>query len=34
MELQFNQVYDKMQEWRDWCEVLAKKVVGLKDINL
>lgn len=27
-------LYDKMQEWRDWCGVLAKKVVGLKDINL
>ena len=23
------ELFDKMQEWRDWCGVLAKKVVGL-----
>ena len=24
-----SELFDKMQEWRDWCGVLAKKVVGL-----
>lgn len=23
------ELYDKMQEWRDWCGILAKKVVSL-----
>lgn len=23
------ELFDKMQEWRDWCGVLAKKVVSL-----
>ena len=24
------ELFDKMQEWRDWCGVLAKKVASLK----
>lgn len=24
------ELYEKMQEWRDWCGVLAKKVASLK----
>ena len=24
-----NMVYDKMQEWREWCGVLAKKVISI-----
>jgi hypothetical protein len=24
------ELFNKMQEWRDWCGVLAKKVVNLK----
>lgn len=25
-----NELFDKMQEWREWCGILAKKVVSLK----
>ena len=25
-----NMVFDKMQEWREWCGVLAKKVISIK----
>ena len=25
-----DELFNKMQEWRDWCGVLAKKVVSLK----
>lgn len=25
------ELFDKMQEWRDWCGVLAKKVVNMKN---
>ena len=25
-----NFVFDKMQEWREWCGVLAKKVISIK----
>lgn len=24
------ELFDKMQEWRDWCGTLAKKVISLK----
>lgn len=27
-----SELFDKMQEWRDWCGVLAKKVVGLTNL--
>lgn len=27
------ELFDKMQEWRDWCGILAKKVISLKDNN-
>lgn len=27
-----NMVFDKMQEWREWCGTLAKKVAGLKNV--
>lgn len=26
-----SELFDRMQEWRDWCGVLAKKVASLKD---
>jgi hypothetical protein len=25
------ELFDKMQEWRDWCGVLAKKVISMKN---
>ena len=28
-----SELFDKMQEWRDWCGILAKKVISLKDNN-
>lgn len=27
------ELFDKMQEWRDWCGVLAKKVVNLTSVE-
>lgn len=26
-----DELFDKMQEWRDWCGVLAKKVISMKN---